>query len=284
MSQVETYTPESLDEVSALLLAADGEAPSVVGGTVRLTYASGPKGVTRVVVDLARVPEMHRLEFDERNGLLVGAAVRLFELLRLSPVCRDYAILADGVEVEAERARATVGECLSGPAPDAEVAVPLMCLGACIVIFGPHGWSEMSVEALCAGRRGATLQPGDLIVGVRLPAPAARSGGAYVRSDRTQTVEGGGSVGAFLLMQDDLHTCCGARLAVSAEGAPPTRALDAERFLSGMALDERAVEEAGRLAAWGDGAPSSHAESDWRTAVQSAASQAIRRALERARS
>ena len=288
MTDTETYVPESLDEVAALLLAADGSASPVVAGPRLIAQASGPAGLTPIAIDVRRVAELNRVEFDERNGLLVGAAVSLAEPLHFPPVQHAYAILVDGGrsgDPEEAIPKGTLGECLSGPAPGADLALPLICLGASVAIFGPHGWSEMSVEALCARPKGKALQAGEFIVAVRLPAPSVRSGGAYVRTGFAGAPAGAVGVASFLLMQDDLKTCCGARLAVQADVAPPSRVPDAERFLQGRCLDDISVEEAGRLVAETSCVPgASPARPDVATVMSAAACQAIRRALDRSRS
>jgi aerobic carbon-monoxide dehydrogenase medium subunit len=287
MTYADTYMPESLDEVAALLLAADGPASPVVTGTTFLAQTSGPAGPTPIIVDMARVPELNRMEYDERNGLLIGAAVSLADHLRFPPVQHAYSILADGAHptgFEEAFAGGTFGECLSHQAPGADLALPLICLGASVAIFGPHGWSEMSVEALYARQKGTMLQRGEFIVDVRLPAPSARSGGAYVRAGSRGAPGGGAGVAAFLVMQDDLETCCGARLAVRAGASQPFRALDAERFLQKRRLEDISVGEAATLAvesAWpaGETGPVAARAS----ALRDAACRAIRRALDRAR-
>jgi carbon-monoxide dehydrogenase medium subunit len=288
MSQTETYMPESVDEVAALLLAADGQEYPVVTGTTLRTQTRAPDGLTPIIVDLARVPELNRLEYDERSGLLIGAAVPLTEPLRFPPVPRAYALLADGICLAGSaevQARMTVGECLGNQAPNPDLALPLICLGASVAIFGPHGWSEMSVEALCAGRRGTALQPGEFIVGTRLPAPAARSGGAYVRWTPGRGEGEAAGAGAFLVMQEDLQTCCGARLSVWTEIAQSSRALDAERFLQGRRLDEGVMEEVGHMAAESASLPrlSQAVQDDRPMALCTVACEAIQRALDRAR-
>jgi carbon-monoxide dehydrogenase medium subunit len=287
MDNTETYVPESLDEVAALLLAAEGQPHPVVTGAVLLTQVHGAAGPTRIIVDLARVPEMNRLEYDERNGLLIGAAVPLEEPLRFPPLRGPYAILADGMSLAGLHpagARATLGERLSTQEPDADLALPLICLGASVAIFGPHGWSEMSVEALCARKRRAALLPGEFIVDARLPACPRLSGGAYVQSVPGRSSEDALGAGVFLVMQDDVETCCGARLMLWAEGGQPLRALDTERFLHGRRLEERAVGQAGDLAVEAARLPGQSGSAEDRPKVlRDLACQAIRRALERAR-
>jgi carbon-monoxide dehydrogenase medium subunit len=287
MTDADTYMPESLDEVAALLLAADGPASPVVTGTRVVAQASGPAGPTSIVVDLGRVPELNRVEFDERNGLRIGGAVSLADPLRFPPVQHAYAILVDGgypAGLDKAVAAGTFGECLSSQAPSTDLALPLICLGASVAIFGPHGWSEMAVEALCARPKGTTLQRGEFVVDVRLPAPSARSGGAYVRAGFGGPPAGSVGVASFLVMQEDLETCCGARLAVRVDAAQPSRVPDAERFLQGRRLDDLSVEEAGDLTAecsWLPGpSPSLAALPDVLKAITC---QAIRRALDRSR-
>jgi carbon-monoxide dehydrogenase medium subunit len=283
MAEAERYTPETLDEVAALLLAADGGSRPEVSRTAFLAEAAGPTGSVPLVVDVKRVPEMNRVEYDERGGLLVGAAVPLSEPLRLPVVRRAYAILVDatGTDAGAALGGETLGQCLGGPQGRADLAVSLICLGASAAVFGPHGWSEMTLEALWAREGETALQAGEFLVDVRLPAPSPRSGGAHVRwaAGAAAAVE----VGAFLVMQDDLETCCGARLAVRTGEARPLRVPDAERFLQGRRLDETAVRTAGDIAAQlGEAENRSRPLGDRKGALAHAARLAIVRALERA--
>jgi CO/xanthine dehydrogenase FAD-binding subunit len=250
MPQAETYSPETLDEVAALLLAADGQPRPRVRGATLCAQAEDGGGSASILVDLARVPEMNRLEYDERNGLVVGTAVLATEPLGFPPVQDAYAILADGLDAvgpEDARPDVTLGELLDDRPPAANLLLPLICLGASVAIFGPHGWSEMTVEALCAKRLGAPLHHGEFVVGVRLPAPFPRSGGAYLRSASAGTDGGAAGVGALLLMEDDRVTCCGARVAVWDGAAAPQRALEAERFLRGKRLGDAETASAGEL-------------------------------------
>ncbi len=287
MTDAETYTPESLDEVAALLLAADGQAPPAVTGTRFIAQTSGPAGPTSLIVDVGRVAELNRVEFDERNGLLIGAAVSLTDPLGFPPVQHAYAILVDAGKPGAHDGKAvesTFGECLSDPMPSADLALPLICLGASVAVFGPHGWSEMSVEALCARPKGKILQAGEFIVDVRLPAPSPRSGGAYVRTDFDDASGRSLGVASYLVMQDDLETCCGARLAVRVDAARPARVPDAERFLQGRRLDHVSLEEAGGMAAESALRPSlSRSSIAFPATLKTAVCQAVRRALERSR-
>ena len=241
MPQAETYTPETLDEVAALLLAAERQPRPRVRGATLFVQAESDAGPAPIRVDLARVPEMNRLDYDERGGLVVGTAVSAVAPLGFPPVQSAYAILADGLSAigaDAARPCCTIGELLDDEPPAADLLLPLICLGASIAIFGSHGWSEMTAEALCARRLGTAMPHGEFLVDVRLPAPFPRSGSAYIRSAPTGTDAEAAGVGAFLLLEDDHRTCCGARVTAWSGADAPLRALDAERFLRGKRLGD----------------------------------------------
>jgi len=124
-----------------------------------------------------------------------------------------------------------------------------MCLRASAAIFGPYGWSEMATEALLAGAGRIVLQPGEFVVDLRFPAPPPRSNGAFVRAvprGRSDSVAG---VGAFLVLEPDLSTCCGARLTLGGVAPTPIRALEAERFLAGKFLEDAVLQKVGNLVA-----------------------------------
>jgi len=286
MATTETYTPETLDEVAALLLAADEQPRPLARGTSLITQAKGE--LAPIIVELTRVPELNRLEYEERDGLFIGAALPLGAALDFSPVRDAYGILADGARLARPGKvweRATLAESLGCEPPAADLLLPLVCLGAMVAIFGPHGWSEIAIEALCARGEGARLQSGEFIVGIRLPPASPRSGGSYRRSTSEGGQENAMGVGAFLLMQEDLDTCCGARITMWLAPQLSLRALDAERFLRAKRLDDDVVQQAGDLVAEAArphfGQPES-AQELWQ-GLQGLARQAIQRAYERAR-
>jgi carbon-monoxide dehydrogenase medium subunit len=282
MRPVERFTPETLDEAAALLMAADERARPRFAGAELIVEATMEGSTPSLVLDASRIPELNRLEYDERQGLAVGSAVPLPTLLSFPPVPGAYRILADGLDPGASGSAAgpgTLGEGLCGERLGLDLVLPLVCLRAAVGIFGPHGWSEMSLEGLVAGWPQAGLHPGEFVVSVRLPPPPPRSGGAYLQALSAAAGSAAhGGVGAFLIMEDDLATCCGMRLIHAGAGSAPHRDLEVERFLAGKRLDAPIVQEAGAVALRSLGARPGQPEG---LAILTGAT--IRRALERIR-
>lgn len=252
MRELEHFSPETLDEAAALLMAADSRVAPRAEGTDLIAEVTDSRRSLSIVLDLKRIPELNRLEYDERQGLRIGSAVPLPNILEFSPVRRLYPIFADAsspAPPDMGQDWTTLGENLGAGGSSAELAPPLICLRASAAVFGPHGWSELAVEALYAGAGRPVLQPGEFVVDVRLPAPLSRSNGAYARAisqDRQGSVVAG--VGALLVMEPDLSTCCGSRLTFCGVTPTPMRALEVERFLSGKSLGDAILNEVGDVA------------------------------------
>jgi carbon-monoxide dehydrogenase medium subunit len=242
---VERFSPESLDELGALLLAAETRAAARMRGSLLLVEGEAP-GRPRMVLDLGRLPELNRIEFDERLGLRVGAAVALQDLPAFPPM-HAYPALLDGLgSLGGRQETPSLGELLGRAEVAGHLGCPLVCLAASTAVFGPHGWSEMAVEALVARDVATVLQPCEFLVDLRLPPPEPGAVGAYVPAR-----EGANGAGAavLLVMEQDRRTCCGSRAAVWHAAQPTARVLEVERFLAGKLLDETVLQEAAILAA-----------------------------------
>ena len=252
MTEVEHFSPETLDEAAALLLAAGSRIRPLAEGTDLIAEVSEGQRTLCMVLDLKRIPELNRIDYDERNGLRIGAAVPFKTVLEFPPVRRLYPMLADAsapIGLGQLIDSTTLGGNLGHPSSAAQLTPPLVCLRASAAIFGPYGWSEMAMEALLAGAERIVLQPGEFVVDLRFPAPPPRSNGAYLRAvprERPDTIIG---VGAFVVLEQDLSTCCGARMSLCGVVPTPTRELEAERFLAGKVLEDAVLQKVGDLVA-----------------------------------
>lgn len=284
MTDVEYFSPETLDEAAALLLASESQAPPIADGTDLIAEVGEGQQPVTLILDLKRIPELNRLEYDERIGLRIGAAVPITAILEFPPVRRLYPMLADESTPffpDGLSNRATLGGNLNPALPSLKMAPPLICLRASAAIFGPHGWSEVAVEALFPAARRMVLQPGEFLVDLRFPAPPPRSSGAYLLARLRERMDSAAAgVGAFLAMEQDLLTCCGARLTLGGIAQSPIRALEAERFLSGKRLENQTVREAAALAAGSAGSVARVAH-DRLELVKDLARRAIAKSLER---
>jgi xanthine dehydrogenase YagS FAD-binding subunit len=124
-----------------------------------------------------------------------------------------------------------------------DFCVPLVALDAIVEIEGKTGRREIALEALhrlpgAAPERDNVLEPGDLIVALRLPAEA-RAFSAHTRylKVRERTSFAFAVVSAAAALRIERGTIQGARLALGGVAAKPWRAHAAEQYLRGRHPD-----------------------------------------------
>jgi xanthine dehydrogenase YagS FAD-binding subunit len=135
-----------------------------------------------------------------------------------------------------------------------DLCVPLVALDAVVEIEGRTGRREIAVEALhClpgdTPERENALEPGDLIVGLRLPAMAATfSAHARYLKVRERTSYAFAVVAAAAAIRFEAGVVRDARLALGGVAAKPWRARPAEAALIGRGSDPAAFRHAAQLA------------------------------------
>lgn len=135
-----------------------------------------------------------------------------------------------------------------------DFCVPLVALDAVVEIEGRNGRRELPLEALHrlpgeAPERDTVLEPGDLIVAVRLPA-AARGFAAHARylKVRERTSYAFAVVSAAACLRIENGRIADARLTLGGVAARPWRARAAEQALNGAAAETASFGEAAQAA------------------------------------
>jgi xanthine dehydrogenase YagS FAD-binding subunit len=142
-----------------------------------------------------------------------------------------------------------------------DFCVPLVALDAVVEIEGKNGRREMALEALYrlpgdTPEHETALEPGDLIVAVRLPA-AARAFSAHARylKVRERTSYAFAVVSAAAHLRIEQGTIREARVALGGVAAKPWRARAAEQILANCRPGQKAFRDAAK-AALADAKPS----------------------------
>ncbi|MFQ5732611.1 MAG: FAD binding domain-containing protein [Planctomycetaceae bacterium] len=251
MHNFDYAAPVSLQDALKLLAESNTAARPLAGGTDLIDQMRTGRLSPELVVDVKRIPELNVLEVSD-SGLRLGAAVpccRIYESQRLS---REHSALAEscriigGVQIQS---RASVGGnlCNSGPAADSTPS--LIALQAACVIAGINGAREVPVEEFCTGPGKNVLQPGELLVELRLPPRLPFSGSHYrrfiPRNEMDIAVVG---VGVSVTLDAAKQTIVAARIALGAVGPTPIFAADAAQSLVGQPPNEAAVRKAAEAA------------------------------------
>ena len=184
MQAFEYVRPADLPAALALLAEKNGKARAMAGGTDLLVQLRAERFQLERVVDVKAVPELNELRFDPAEGLTIGAAVPCYRIYGDASVIRHYPGLIDAASIvggTAIQGRASLGGNLCNASPSGDTIPILIVMGAHAVIHSAAGGRELPVEQFCIAPGTNALQPGELLVSIRVPAPASNSGAYYLR-------------------------------------------------------------------------------------------------------
>jgi carbon-monoxide dehydrogenase medium subunit len=145
------------------------------------------------------------------------------------------------------RRRATVGGSLCTAASCGDLAPLLVALGARVVVAGPGGRRELSLEGFFSDHRATRLERGEILVTVIIPPHLPGEGASYqafgLRAENFITVAG---VAAFLRMEEGF--CTQERVALGAVAPTPILVPGLEELLVGGQVGDRIIRDVARTA------------------------------------
>jgi len=176
-----------------------------------------------------------------------------------------------------------VGGNLAHGDPANDHPATMLALGAEIVAKGVKAERRIPIGSFFTGPFETALKPDELLVEIRVPLPAARSGGAYLKLERKVGDFATAAVAVQLTLGAN-GTCEQVGIGLTNVGLTPIKASRAEAALKGKRPDEATIKQAAQLAA-----DASQPSADLRGPVEYKkdlirvlTARALRKALERA--
>jgi carbon-monoxide dehydrogenase medium subunit len=251
MRAIDYTAPTSLSEAVSIMAAHGDRARPLAGGTDVLVQLRGGRREVDVLVDTKKIPELNGIRLDD-NGLQLGAAVACTQIYDDQAVVAAYPGLIDAASLIGSiqiQGRASIGGNLCNAAPSGDSIPPVITLGGEAHINGPNGWRTVPTEDFCTGPGRSVLEPGELLVAIQIPAPAANSGTAYLRFiPRNEMDIAVAGVSSTVVLDASGQNIQSARIALASVGPTPILATAAGDSLAGKAVSDDAIAEAGRLA------------------------------------
>lgn len=244
------HAPESAPEAIALLQRFGAEAKVLAGGQSLIPLMRFRVSEPAQIVDIGRLPGLAHIE--ERNGHLAIGALATERMLEDSPLARErYPLLADASAVIADplvRNLATVGGNVVHADPANDHPAAMLALRAEAIADGPNGQRAIPIDDFFVDFFTTALEPDELLVELRVPRAAPRSGGAYLKFERKVGDYAVAAVAAHLVLEDN-GRIGSAGIALTNAGPVPVRSADAEEALRGAAPSAELFEHAAVLAA-----------------------------------
>jgi carbon-monoxide dehydrogenase medium subunit len=279
------FAPTTLHDALTLLRQYGSEAKLLSGGQSLIPLMKLRLATPAYLIDINRIPGLEYLQ--ERHGFLcIGALTREADLERSALVQAQYPLVHDTARVIGDplvRNLATIGGNLAHADPANDHPATLLALGAEIVATGFDGERTIPIAEFFTDFFTTALCSDEILTEIRVPAPVAGSGGAYVKLER--------KVGDFAIVGvaaqvsiDAKGICTRAGIGLTNVAPTPLKVQPAEIFLHGKRLDQDSIAQAAQLAA-----EAARPEADLRGSIEYKrdmvrvlTSRALRRALERA--
>lgn len=242
--------PTSVEAVQSLLAA--GGARVLAGGTDLIPQLREGRRSAGVVVDLKHVPEMRALERTSDGGWRIGAAVSIRALGADPAFASEHAGLLQSARLIGSlqvQSRATLGGNLCNAAPSGDGVPLLFSLGAMVEIAGPRGRRMASAEGLPSAPRRTTLDAGEVLTAIVLPAVASRQAAKYLRFTPRREMDIAIAGSGVVVRLGESGEISSARITLASVGPVPLRAKEAEARLTGERPTAALIAEAGGLAA-----------------------------------
>lgn len=251
MNDFQYAAPDTLDKATSLLAEYGSRARILAGGTDILVQMREGKRTADMVVDVKHIGELMAVELNG-HGLRVGASVPCYRLYEDAAVKDAYPALTDAARIIGGwqiQSRASVGGNLCNSSPAADSIPPLIVHQAIAEIASKTGRREVPVVEFCTAPGRNVMKDGELLVSLKLPAPAPHSSSAYLRfiprNEMDIAVVG---AAAWVQLNAAGDTIEQARIALAAVAPTPKLAKDAGDWLAGKQTDDATLAEAGERA------------------------------------
>jgi carbon-monoxide dehydrogenase medium subunit len=253
----EYYRPQTLPEAIALLEQHGDAAKILSGGQSLIPMMKMRLARPDHIIDINRIAGLQYIK--EENGCLkIGGLTREADLEASDLIRSKYPIILDTASMIADpqvRSLATVGGNLAHGDPANDHPATMLALNAEVIATGPAGERSILVKDFFLSLFATALEHNEILTEIRIPIPPARSGGAYFKLERK--VGDFATVGVAAQVTVDVGVICQqAGIGLTNVGGTPVKAVKAEDFLRGKALDETNIGQASQLAAE-DAQPSS---------------------------
>ena len=256
LPEFEILVPQSKEEALKLLSQHQGDAAILAGGTDLLVQMKGQlkcncKGENAFgyLLSLAEVPGLEYVEYDETEGLRIGAMATLSQVAAHPAVKENYPGLLESVEVcgtKQTRNMGTVVGNLLNASPCADCGCAILAWGGTLTLEGTGGRREVDVDDFYLGYRLTARKADELAVEIKLPPKSNGTVSAHHKMTRVEHDLSKITVSVRLEMSG--NTCKSARISMASVAPTIVRLKETEKLLAGVEITDQVLESVAKSA------------------------------------
>jgi carbon-monoxide dehydrogenase medium subunit len=245
----EYVRPATIPEAVSLLQLHGDDAKILSGGQSLIPMMKLRLARPGWLIDINHIPDLAYIREDggylKIGGLTREADVENSDLIRAKyPIVHDTAMVIADPQV---RNLATIGGNLAHGDPANDHGATMLALEAEVVATGANGQRSIPIQNFFLSIFTTALEHDEILTEIRIPVPAARSGGAYLKLERKVSDFATAAVAAQVTL-DANGACTKVGIGLTNVGPTPIKAGKAEAFLRGKKLDAGSIAKAAELA------------------------------------
>ncbi|WP_424926912.1 FAD binding domain-containing protein [Amaricoccus tamworthensis] len=243
------HSPESFDDAVALARDADGITRFLAGGTDVLVQLRTETVIPDVMIDIKRITGVHDITRED-GGWRIGVAVTGAEMSEHAELKNEWPGLVEAMDLIGStqvQGRATLVGNLCNGSPAADSVPAMIAAGIELSITGPKGTRREKAENIPTGPGRTSLEKGELVSAVHVPARGDNAGDAYLRFiPRTEMDIA--VVGCAVSLRREGNKITEARVSLGAVAPTALLVEDAAQAIIGTELDDAALDALGAAA------------------------------------
>ena len=274
------HAPKSVADALKLLGDLGGDAKLLAGGHSLLPMMKLRFAQPAHLIDLNRIESLRGIREDGAT-IVIGAMTSEAELIGSKLLQAKVPLLAEAARQIGDpqvRNRGTIGGDIAHGDPANDHPAIAIALDATLVVEGPKGRRSVKADAFFKGTYMTDLADNEVLVEIRMPAFAPKTGYAYEKLKR-KTGDWATAAAAVVLRLDS-GKVSHVRIALTNVAPMALRATGAEAALQGKALSDSTINDAvAKACAACDPAEDLRGDVEYKTAM---AGQMLRRAIGKA--
>ncbi len=252
LPQFNYLTPETLDEASKKA-AELGVTAKIMAGATDLIIPMKDHAIQpepEYLIDIKKVEGLDYLEYDEEEGLKIGALTTL-RTLEFSPLVQEkypaVAYAAKSIASPQIRAKGTMAGNICNASPSCDSGPIVVATDAKILVHGINGDRIIKGTEFFEGVKKTALEPGDIVTGIIFPPLSQNKKAVYIKHAVRKAMDLA-IVGVAAVIEVEDGICKDAAIALGAVATSPIRVPKAEEILIGKELTDEVIEAAAQAA------------------------------------
>lgn len=252
LPKVEYVRPKNIDEALNIFENnKNGKCRAYAGGTDVIPKLK--KRITNppeILLDLKGIPDLNYIDYDENNGLRIGALTTISEVATSEVVKEKYPLLSQAAASIASiqvRNRGTIAGNICNAVPSADSAPALLVLQAKLRCVSKKGERVIQIDEFFEGPNKTVLDPDEILKEIQIPSLPEKCVGSYVKLSPRSRMDLA-VVGVAVAGTSEKGVFGDIRIGLGAVAPTPIRARRSEKLLAGAKVDDEMILKAAKMA------------------------------------